>query len=268
MFRNPAYLDVPLLRNLADYYGVDLPGEREVTRKSTRESSSRAGVTKVVDVGKEGTSGDEITESYSDKFRPVRALNDVVDRLLLDEALADLTQDPVHPVSRRSVVQFDGLLELSSLTEVAAMLTALMPALLNQASSGSESLEAPESILTEIFLGGPPTNVVHVFESEVGTYRFLVMVNPENLFGSRTIDDLDGEVTVLGTVDRVVPEGTSASLERYVMPNVSRSVRRAMAGDGLAEMLRGFGEAFGKPMDGSSLSVAGPAVLLTPVGIY
>jgi len=81
-FRNPLLLDVELLRSPADYAGVEIGGAAQVTRRTLAERRGRAGINKGLDVGGERGATEEITESYSEELRPVRALNDVIDHLL------------------------------------------------------------------------------------------------------------------------------------------------------------------------------------------
>lgn len=268
MFRNPLYLNEPLLRSLADYYGVELLGDREVTRRRRDESRRRAGVNKYIEVGREGGKEDEVTETYSMEFRPVRALNDVVDRLLQDEALVDLTLDEEQGVAQRSTVQVEGLLELSPVTEVGALMSALLPPMIEQLAAGEESPELDPALLGQVFLGGPPQGVLHVFTVEVGVHRFLIMADPKHLYGNATMDDLDGELTILASVDRMIPEGTSKPLDRYVMPNMNRATRRLFGRKDFAEMIEGLGDVLGQRVDRSALTVEGPAIIATPVAIY
>jgi hypothetical protein len=50
-FRNPPYLNLPLLQNLADYYAIELPGEAQVTRRSLAERKGMAGIKTGVELG-------------------------------------------------------------------------------------------------------------------------------------------------------------------------------------------------------------------------
>lgn len=89
-----------------------------------------------------------------------------------------------------------------------------------------------------------------------------------NLFGTATVDDLEGERTMLATVERIIEEGDTFSLDRHLLPGLSRVFRRALKGDQLVGLLHGFGGALGRPLDASALTINGPAVLLTPIAIY
>lgn len=268
MFRNPLYLNVHLLRSLADYHGYDLPGDREVTRRTRDESRRRAGVDKVINVGGEGEKEDEVTERYSLEFRPVRALNDVVDRLLREEAVVDLTTDENQAVLRRSIIQAEGELELSPVTEVGAFVSAFVPSMVEQMAAGREEPEFDPAIMGQMFLGGAPAAAMHVFTMDVQAYHFIVLVDPKHLHEDATMDDLEGEFTLLATVDRIIPEGASKSLDRYLMPTMNRATRRMFGGKTLIEMVESLGDVLGNEIDPDALTVSGPAMIVTPVGIY
>jgi hypothetical protein len=268
MFRNPLYLDVPLLRSLADYHGIELSGDRAVTRRIRDESRRRAGISKGVELGREGEKEDEVTETYALEFRPVRALNDVVDELLRGELIVDLTVDEGQDVPRRSTIQIEGALELSPVTEVGAFMSTVLPSMIEQMAAGAEQPELDPTLIGGLLLGGAPEGVVHVFVMEAGDHRLVVMADPKHLYGDASMDDLDGELTLLATVDRLVADDEAKSLDRYVMPNVNRTMRRMLGGKDLVEMAEGLGEAIGRKIDRDSLTISGPAAIVTPVAIY
>ncbi|MDA8372618.1 MAG: hypothetical protein M0026_22475 [Nocardiopsaceae bacterium] len=79
---------------MADYYGIPIPEEAQVTVQSRGTKEGRAGVKKVVEVEKGKTSEEETSESYTRPVRPVRAFNDTLDSLLQDKQIVDLTSTP------------------------------------------------------------------------------------------------------------------------------------------------------------------------------
>lgn len=269
-FRNPLYLNLELLQNVADYYGIELPADAQVTRRTSDERRGRAGLSRGVDVGRETGSTDEVTEVYTTTVRPVRVMNDVIDALLGDSDLVDLTSDPSVSVKQRDVVQIDGRISLSPVTEIGALMATLLPLLMDQVASGGDLEDLDATSLGEAVLGSGAQNFVHVFElDDAGTpFANFILLNPPHLFGSATTDDIDGDVTAFATVDRVVTHGRIFSLERHLLPGLNRIARRAMGTSGLADLLDGASEMLGRPVDESTISIHGPAVLLTPIAIY
>jgi hypothetical protein len=269
-FRNPVYLDSDLLRNLADYYGVALPTEGEVVRRVVEERGGTLGVNKVVEAKRDTGSTEEVTETFTSQVRPVRALNDVIDHLLTAGDVADLTQTGNAGLVVRSPVQAEGDLVLSPATEMGSLVSRFLPLLIAQAAQGSQDFNMSDADAAQVLFAPQPAAYAHVYELVLDEReeRFIVLVDPSHVYGSATVDDLDGELTVFGIVDRLLPPGASFSLEKYFLPGLNRTLRRALSGDQLVKMLEGFGEMTGEKVDAASLSVLGPAALISPLAIY
>lgn len=271
-FRNPVYLNMQVLHNLADYVGMEVVSDAQVTRRTMDESSRRAGMRKVVEVGGERAATEERTEVFAQPVRPIRLLNDIVDKMIQQEDIVDLTATPGTAFGQRDVVQVDAELTASPITEVGALFAPLMPLLLSAATTGQniENLD-PATVGVAIFGGtGTPADFTHVFEmtSDVPDTSLLALLDPANLFGDAVMEDAEGHRTVVGLVDRVVMSGESFSLERYLLPGLNRTLRRAVGSDGIDKLLRDFGEKVGRELSVDSITVAGPAALMTPIAIF
>lgn len=70
--------------------------------------------------------------------------------------------------------------------------------------------------------------------------RCMVIIDPTNLHGSATLDDLEGEQTVVAHVDRLVRPRSEVSLDKYLLPGLPRTLRRAMGRSGLTESFDGL----------------------------
>ena len=134
-FRNPRYLDLPALQNVADYYDIPLPEERQVTRTTSSNRGGRAGISHGIEAGLERGSAEEVVEAYSVQPRPVRAMNDVVDQLLSAAQLIDLTSDAEQAIAQGAVLQIEGELHLSPVTELGAIMAASLPGLIARAAA-------------------------------------------------------------------------------------------------------------------------------------
>ncbi len=95
--------------------------------------------------------------------------------------------------------------------------------------------------------------------------RHFIMVLDENCVETgRTLEDLEDELTIFGYMDRVVGEGQSVPLDRYLLPGLNRTLRRA-AGD-LSQMVQ---DAPGvKSIVPSDLVFDGPGGLIKAAAIY
>lgn len=94
------------------------------------------------------------------------------------------------------------------------------------------------------------------------------MLDPAGLRGSSTMDDLEGEQTVVAHVDRIVRPRQELSLDKYLMPGLPRVVRRSLGKKGLLEMLSGLDKVIGRPVGADDLTIHGPALLLKPLAVF
>jgi hypothetical protein len=269
-FRNPIYLNSETLRNLADYHGIELQTDAQVTRRSLDERSRKAGVNRGLELGAGKTSTDEVTEVYTTQIRPVRAMNDVIDQLIRDESLTDLVEDPDKAVVQRDVVQIEGSLTLSPVTEIGAMMTSLMPMMLGAVADSPENPAFDPRMIGQVVMTNQGQAALHVLEMDTTTSggNVYVLAEPQHMFGSATPDDLEGELTIFGTVDRLVAPGASYSLERHLLPGLSRTARRLLHKEGIPKLLAGFESVVGRELQASEIAISGPALLITPIAAY
>jgi hypothetical protein len=67
---------------------------------------------------------------------------------------------------------------------------------------------------------------------------FLIELKESCFWNGATGDDVDGEVRVVGLVRRIIPEGSSYSLTRYVLPDLNRHSRRMLKEQYVAELMK------------------------------
>ncbi|MFC6542146.1 hypothetical protein ACFQES_36105 [Nonomuraea salmonea] len=149
-FRNPLYLDLQLLKNLADYHGIDVPIQKEVVRKVAEDKTSGIGLDKAIQLKRDVNKTAEVTETYSTEIRPVRLVNDVIDYLIDNGDLTDLTSSPKDPVSRRSLIEIEGQISQSPATLIGSFVQRFMPILVAQAAQGSSNYTLTSAQSAEI----------------------------------------------------------------------------------------------------------------------
>lgn len=105
---------------------------------------------------------------------------------------------------------------------------------------------------------------------------FSVVYTIKNRFidSSCSEEDLIGDMTVFGKINRVVPENSSIDLIDLLglLKNLPRKMRRSVSiADLKKNLLDGFAafpEALGGPIAREEFTVHGPAVIVTPVAVY
>jgi len=170
------------------------------------------------------------------------------------------------------VIQFDGVLRVSPATEVGAVMAQMMPIMFSALANGQDPSTLDQSALVPALMGSGTgaTDFAHVLELDepIDGRTFVVIVKPDRLFGSAAIDDLEGDVSVFGLVDRLIPQGGSQSLERYLLPGLNRVARRAMSANSMNDLLQNFSQLGGRSVSSDAVNLSGPAAVVTPLAIY
>lgn len=271
-FRNPVYLDSELLSNLADYFGIALPAETNVTRRSLQEGGKGAGVNKVVMAKAESSHAEEVTETYSVSTRPVRLMNDLIDHVESTSELVDLDSEPQASLVNGALVQISGDLIPAAANDIGSIMARFLPLLMAQVSAGAKEFTPSTGEIAQAFMAEPDAGSAQLFELEpeepVDGRRCLVIIDPAYLHGSATLDDLEGEQTFVAHVDRLVRPQAKLGLEKYLLPGIPRTVRRAMGPEALMDMVTGLDGVVGRKIDPGELIVTGPALILRPLAVF
>lgn len=76
-------------------------------------------------------------------------------------------------------------------------------------------------------------------------------------------------MTVFGLVDRLIPEGKTHSLSRYVLPGLNRTMRRAFDANGMRDLADNMSKLpGGREVDPNDLNIEGPAVLIKVAALF
>lgn len=278
--RRPRYLDVSLLRDLGDQLDLEWPEKLEVSEKVAGGKSWRVGLSRGVEARRDSTQGHERTESFLRSVGPVRLLDIVIDGLRSAGALSEFSGAPGQALRARSAVEATGHLVLSPASEGGALLEGLMP-ILSAGLGERDTIDNSEvkklmdenpSLMSSLlgFDGAqkPAAPAVLLLEPEDGEMRLMMVVRSDHLYNAESYEELEGPMTVLGVVDRVLPEGVTVSMDSYLFPSMNRSMRRALARDGLDEILGSVGELEGRSIDLSALQFHGPGAMISVAAIY
>lgn len=117
----------------------------------------------------------------------------------------------------------------------------------------------------------PQNDGAQVYDLDVvdpSSRRYILILDPKNISEDRDCDDLEGEFTIFGIIDRLLSEKSTLSLTRYLLPGMNRSMRRAINKTSLEELIEEFGKFYGQPIDASALTVTGPGAVIKPLAIY
>lgn len=258
VMRNPLYLDQELLQNAADYFGLQT-SDTQIVEKDSSARGGSAGVS-AFDIGAKGhtDSGSETTTSYETRFSPLRLLNDAIDAA---HRVGDV-KGISDAIAKGDFVEIEGEPSLTVASEVGAVLSKLLPAL--GASGGKlDAASFTPSILTEA------VSVPLLFELEDtnAEMRIFFSVEPRFFYRSNSPESLAGDLTIFGSVERLIPQEREIPVEPWLLPGVPRVTRRAIEAKGMDEMLKQFAPLLGERA-GDDYRLPGPALVLRPLAIY
>ena len=267
--RNALYLDLELVQNVADYFGVDLQVETKFVETGGTKSGFGAalGIDSIAKASYDRGKSSEVQATFEVPARPLRAMNDVIDAVEAQGAVAfDFIETPLDGLVRGDLVRFDGLLHVSPATEVGALLSVMLP--LFSSTGGGQMTPELQAQMLGALMNPPAASGPQLFTTTATGQEstFLVSVDPAYLFRNSTFEDLASDVTVFGSVEAIVPLGQSLSLERWLLPDVNPAIRRVLLEKGLGAMLQGL-KGIGLNVDAAEF-VPGPALQVRPMAIY
>lgn len=272
VFRSPLYLDTEVMVPLANYRDIEVMTDVAVSQRDRGERSNRAGVnvslpipgSPGLDFGKTGGTESEVTQERVVKSHPADALNRLLDSLHeANELTCDLSSGHIQ---RHQIVEVDAEWEVSPATDVGSMMTAILSGIAKNPTLMSAS-EPPTEFLASLMGPQAPHGrvVLDATLDDDEAPRVLVLLEPDKLVGSATLDDLTEERSVFGQVDAFVSEGASYSLEKFFLSGFSRSLRRSIP---LNQLLGGLKPFLGREATPEDLRIAGPLVVIKAIAMY
>jgi hypothetical protein len=269
--RSPLYMNVDLLKNMADYYDIPVPEDAQVTRKTTDQHNRNLAIEKVIKAGGGSSGTAELTEVYETRLRPVRLLNDVIDNLLREDQVTDLTQDPESEILHRRPLLFEGEIKLSGAAKLATFIGPMIVQMLNQVRSGAEGFELDKAEFLGKFTSTDPSSEPQVLIAQVDERdeKFVMIVQPDYIIGNeRSVEDVLGEQFIFGLVEKIVPPGRSYSLERYLLPGMNRNIRRMIPDGKMDELLEKLPEEIAGTVGKDDVEIPGPLFVINVAVIY
>lgn len=271
--RSPKYLDIDLLRQMADYFGIAVATEGQVTRRVLDTTDRGLGLDRGVRGHADRTATEEITESYQSELRPVKLFNDIIDELLMSDRVADLTQSSEAQVTHRRPLMAEGEIEIAPASEVGDIMAKLMPLLTGMIAEGRTEFDPTQTELAQQFVAGEHVKSPYVMRMEAEDddgQDFYFVLDPDKITSGFSIDDLVGELTIFGLAEKIVRDGGTYSLDRYAVPGINRTFRRAMGKEAIHNLVNSTKDLRGRDsnVDARDLDVHGPAIIVQVVGIF
>lgn len=261
--RDYLYLDEALVERLLSQVegGVaDEEAQTNVDKIDKRRGAALKAAPASAELGR--TTASEVTASKTIRQTPDSVCSRLIEMLERDHALQFLEafDEQIWVQLRRGeALEIEASLELSGLVQLAGIAEAFGPmAEIISAVPGGEQFDAKTLEMLQSFVALAGTmRAIPVMAQPVGThnYTFVTSLRRDALRVGQ--DELNGDATILGTLQRRLKQGESWSiLDVMGFSGLPRELRRKMEKD------------LSDTEEIAGLVVKPPAALLTPIAIY
>lgn len=272
MIRRPKYLNQPLIQDLLDHLGVDSPESVDVTREGTAEAERALGVSRGLQASARRGSSELERESFSVRARPAHLMNLAIDGLRDRGEFIDFDASPDSGIVHRHAIEISGELTLEPASEVAQIFAAMLPLM-----ASAPELFAPDSTreptaeeIGGVMLQSNPgaSRAIMTLRTHDGKQRVLLPLEPDHLLVD-DYGDIEGDMTVFGVVERLIPAGGNRSLRDFLLPsNLSRVFRRSLPDEHLLGLMNSLSPQTGRSFGPEDLRFDGPGAVLGVGAIY
>lgn len=275
--RNPVYLDLESLLAQAEYNEVDVPVQADIVEKTVHQRSGNAKVG-YGPIAAGGSKGSEVEfqSSYAMTPRQKATVSKVIDGLMRNGVISS-SQD------ERALVK-DDLFELEGVARVtAASLAGKMFNLLLQYMKDTDrdisDLEFSEiepeikQLMQRVYLGNELVPIPLLIELQNTGLDEKVFINlrPSFFVDSASVDRIEGERRVLGTIRNLIDGGDEGYLssEEWLLDGWEYLMKRMMMLE-LGDQVKKISQAFGLdlPDDDVHAWIKGPAIVIDAIAIY
>lgn len=273
--RTPKFLDTDTLFALAEYAGLEVPLQQEITERTTqnRQGGGRFGLGSThagAELGREV----EVQRSYTLAPREKAAVSRVIDQII-EGGHAEAPREGL-PLQKDLPLVLEGTARLTTASVAGKLLYVALQAIrasevsLDQLTSGS----MPDSVgerLKDVYLGNEMVPIPMLFELDGSGVdpRVLVSLRPGHFVDSVEPDHVEGEVGLLGTVETLVADGDFTSAEKWLLHGWEWLMKRKLM-TSMDDAVAVLAESLDIELrdDDVQAFIAGPAVVVDAVAVY
>jgi hypothetical protein len=277
--RSPIYLDTETLLSQAEYHGIDVPRQADIVEKTVRKRSG-GGRVGTSNVGMDASAGTDVEyqSTYILEPKEKATVSKVIDRLITTGAVK------VSPGGDTALGK-DDLIEIEGNTRITAASLAgkmffIFRRLMDTAEGDLETIfdfdvnDLPVAEqLKQVYLQNELLPIPILLELTGSTLPQKVYVNvrPDHFIDEASVNRVEGELRVLGSVRRLISEGDEGylSAEQWLLHDWEYMMRRTLmpqVDDIVKDMVNQLQLAL--PAEDVHAFIAGPAIVVDAIALY
>lgn len=277
--RSPIYLDTETLLSQAEYHDIDVPRQTDIVEKTVRKRSGR-GKAGLSGFGVDASAGTDVEyqSTYSLEPKEKATVSKVIDSLITNAAVK------VNPDSDTALCK-DDLIELEGNTRItAASMAGKMFFIFRRLKDTAEGdLETIFDIdvndlpvteqLKQVYLQNELLPIPILLELTDSTLpqRVYVNVRADHFIDEASANRVEGELRLLGTVWRLIPEGNEGylSAEDWLLYGWEHMLRRKLMPQ-VEEVVKDMVNQFqlSLPAEDVHAYISGPAIVVDAIALY
>lgn len=275
--KNPVYLDLETLLAQAEYNDVQVPVQADIVERTVNQRSGNANVG-YGRLGAGGSKGSEVEFQTSYTMTPTEkaTVSKVIDGLIRADVVS--RADPSAALVKDDLFELEGTARITAASLVGKLFNLLLQYLkdMDQDVTDIQFADIAPDIkqrMQKVYLGNElvPIPILIELENTGLEQRVFINLRPSFFIESASLDRIEGEMRVLGTIRLLVDGGDEGYLssEEWLLYGWEYLMKRMMMLN-LNEQVEGLAAALklDMPQDDVHAWIKGPAIVIDAIAIY
>lgn len=275
--RNPIYLDSESLLAQAEYNDIDVPVQADIVEKTVSQRGGKAQVGYgLLSAGGSKASEVELQSSYVITPSQKATVSKVIDSLIREDVLTVAHEDIT--LVKDDLIELSGVARLTAASLVGKLFNLLLQYMketdLDVTTIASSDVASDiKSLMQRVYLGNElvPVPVLAELEKTELNQKVFINLRPNFFIDHASMDRLEGERQVLGTVRNLIDGGPDGYLssEEWLLDGWEHLMKRKMMLN-LDDQLIKFSEMLELDLAENDVRawIKGPAVVIDAIAVY
>lgn len=278
--RSPIYLDTETLLSQAEYHDIDVPRQADIVEKTVRKRSG-GGKAGISGFGVDASVGTDVEyqSTYSLEPKEKATVSKVIDSLITTAAAVKVNPDGDTALSKDDLVEIEGNTRITA-ASLAGKMFFIFRRLMDAAEGDLASIfnfdvnDMPVvEQLKQVHLRNEllPIPILLELTGSSLPQKVYVNVRPDHFIDQASANRVEGELRVLGSVGKLIPEDDDGylSAEEWLLNGWEHMMRRTLmpqVDDVVRDMVSRL--QLNLPAEDVHAYIAGPAIVVDAIALY